>query len=382
MFFKVYTKFQFAHSTSTYQKGLKMNDFLILRTFPNRREPAVEKVIRDGINMYNSARFVIVLNEKGEIVEKINGKHGFVGNFLVVLMPIVYKGINISLSVALEIGFGRATPYKQFEQTVEGETTTIKARVPVIQLSESFVIKILPLLTETIQLVVDSNVSCRKRTTFVKKNKGRQEILTTGSFIKIRHEEEVLSYVCLARDFETRVNGHLNRFAKNIICRLALLISKSSYYSDAELKKKRVRGELVALTIAVAIQESNYPTYIMEIVRDKIRKIDNSAKQYTELFDQILRVFKVVIPSTNMKEQRLYVDLDQKFRKRIAEFLKVFPLKIFFDIKRTKKRELRRMEEKKCPTLVHSKDCIVVEVKPSRELLLKRGELNEYQVFS
>lgn len=359
-----------------------MSEFLEMRSFEHRRMPLVEKVIRDGTNMYNSARFVIVLNDEGEIIEKINGKFGFVGNFLVVLAPVTYKGVYIPMSVVLEIGIGRATPYQQFEQKHNDGRITIKSRIPIAKLKNDFVIKILPLLAETIQLIVDSDISHRKRLIYTQKKKGYTLIRSNGSFIKIKHEEEILFYVCHLRDIETRRKDHLNRFANHIIKNLTILFGKSNYYTDSELKKQKIKNLFPASNIAYSVNEVQYPTHIMEIVRDKIIKRDKNKKGYIELFDQILRVYKIKILDTKTYDQELYVKLNKKFGGIKERLLNKFPILIEVDIKRTLKRKNMRLQQNKNPLLEQSKGCVVIQVKPSRELLLARGEIKDYETHT
>lgn len=355
-----------------------MSEFLEMRSFvKNERVPTVEKVIRDGQNMYNSSRYVIVLNNNGEVIETINGKHGFIGNFLVVLAPVTYKGVSIPMSVVLEIGIGRATPYQQFEQWNNDERTTIKGRKPVAKMKDAFVIKLLPLLSKTLQSIVDQDISHRSVLAIVVKKATsirNSVIKTRGLFIRINKEEEIICYACLARDIETRSHHHVDRFVTNTIKRLASLIGKSDYYTDKELAKKSTASE-----IAYYVNESGYPTHMMEIVREKIIKRDNKSKQYLELFEQILRVFKIKILDTEVDDQKFYVELNKKLGNEKEKLLSNFSVLIGVDVKRTSKRKKSREAENKNPEHEQAKNCIIVEVKPSRELLLARGELREHE---
>lgn len=366
-----------------------MSEFLEMRSSKKKRtglntKRMVEKLTRDAENMYEHARYVIVLNEEGEVIEKINHFYGFVGNYLVVLAPLTYKKEHIPMSVVLEIGLGRLTPYKQFIKTFCYGDVEIRIadRTPIVKMKDSLVIKLLPLIAKTLQSIVDQDISHRETLTIVK-NKGdsvRDAIIQSrGIFIRINKEEEILSYVCLARDIETRSNHHLNRFVKNVITKLAVLFGKSDYYTDKELKKQSIGGRIPADDIAFFVFEANFPTHIMKIVREKIIKLDNQTNSYIELFDQILRVFKIKTLDTDVDDQMLYVELDKKFGDRKKELLSKFPILIGVDVKRTSTRKEWRIAENKDPLWEHAKGCIVVEVKPSRELLLARGELKKHE---
>lgn len=83
------------------------------------RQATLSKVQRDGHNLKQHARFVIVLrNGKPELID--NGRRQKQGlpfaRTIVVLGPVRYQGILVSEAVLLEVGYGRTRPYAQLEE--------------------------------------------------------------------------------------------------------------------------------------------------------------------------------------------------------------------------------------------------------------------------
>lgn len=83
------------------------------------RQATLSKVQRDGQNLKQYARFVIVFrNGKPELID--NGRRQKQGQsfarIIAVLGPVRYHGTLVSEAVLLEVGYGRTRPYAQLEE--------------------------------------------------------------------------------------------------------------------------------------------------------------------------------------------------------------------------------------------------------------------------
>lgn len=342
-----------------------MNDFIVMRSFLNRREPFVEKVRRDGERMHDEARYVIILNKEGNIEGEIDRSEGSTGNYIVVLAPVNYKNHTIDRSVVLEIGLGRSVPYNQFRTGPSNTSDAITYRCPVAKLADEKVIDLLPKLGQVIQSVVDEDISHRRNliyytsmTPFGDLSKIGKEV-PNGKFITIPNEESILVYSCLSKDIELRSKTHLSLFVKIIKRSLGNL--KHAYYPKGELKRFKVVKE-----IASVLKESNYPIHFIEIIRAKLGKETTKVRA---LFEQILEVFGIEPEESSDEKYLLYKSLHKIWKERQKELMNRLAIKTISD----SKRDVRKKQYAKTSgnNQTHAQNCIRVEVYPSEEAIEK-----------
>lgn len=324
-----------------------MSGFLTVRSFPNQRAPTVEKIRSDGIRMYCEARYVIVLNEEGEVVEKINRSLTYTGNFLVVLAPVVYDEWKVNLSIVLEIGLSRSVPYQQFEKWFGKEKISVQKRRPVVMLSDEHLIYLMSVIVVAIQDVVDEEVSHRKslvwNTPTTRKN---GSYLLNGKFITIPLEITPLVFICLKKDFTARVEGHLSLFVK--LTKEKLSTFKYAYYPKGQIKRFKKAKEIASI-----LDEAQYPEHFINAVRKKLGK---PTGKYRALFEQIIDEFKISFGIGN-ENDALLKKLDTKFEENSKHLLEQFPLIVVMHPKRDSTRD------------VHARNCIRVEIYPSEKMI-------------
>lgn len=328
-----------------------MQDFLVMRDFGKTKPPTVDKVRRDGENMYCESRYVIVLNEDGVVVETIDRKTEYTGNFLVVLAPVTYNGEFLPLCVVLEIGLSRSVPYQQFEKKFKDrKKISIQKRRTVVTLSEKATISFLPLISSSLQDIVDEDISHRKSLiwqTRASKKDGKQ--LRSGKFVTLSTEAEMVVFIFLEADLRHRTNGHLSLFVKLTKEKLDSL--PYAYYPNKELKRLKV-----AKDIAYVLGEANYPSHFVDAIRKKLGK---ETTKYRALFEQIIEVFKISFHSGN-ENDLLHKELSEKFSASKDELVNLTRLSVMVHPKRDKARQ------------IHAKNCIRVEVFPSKEAVLEK----------
>ena len=320
-----------------------MSDFLVMRSFPNRREPYVEKVRSDGILMYYEARYVIVLDEEGNVVERINRSITYTGNYLVVLAPLMYKGWKINLSVVLEIGLSRSAPYKQYEKCFESERFAVKARCPVARLTDEKVIFLLPLISKQIKSIAVEETAHWKSVTFGGRRETRGKRRSShairwkcGIFASIPTEEEVLCYAVHLLDFETRVD-YLSQ--KVLFIEYWLRNYKQSSYS-----RKQLLSYAGAKKVADMVMDAEYPAHHLSVI------VRGLSPHIRDLFDLCIRAYSP-LPKEGEEYKELeeilgsappsdfYIFLHNKFELVRAEIKKGWRLHCYIWEKRDARRK-------------------------------------------
>ncbi|MCF7843654.1 hypothetical protein K9M47_02015 [Candidatus Gracilibacteria bacterium] len=326
-----------------------MSDFLVMRSFDNQREPTVVKVRSDGIRMYCEARYVIVLDEEGNVVERINRPITYTGNYLVILSPIVYKGWKINLSVVLEIGFSRSVPYQQFEQrTCGGVRYRSVTRTPIAQLTDEKICSILSIIGDSFKMIVDEDTSHRKNLVWSKYGKDRKE-MPIGMFVAIPLDARPLVYVCFEKDFISRINGHIQLFIDLVRSRLVKL--KYAYCPKGEIKRFKVAKEIADILFA-----ANYPAHFLEVIRSRLGK---ETRKVRSLFEQIVDEFAIKQKPKNDLDL-LFEELGKIFSNRSEELIGKFKISVQTHPKRDERR------------LIHARGCLRLEIHPSEEAIQKK----------
>lgn len=79
--------------------------------------PFEHKLVRDGRTIKQYARWVLVIDEEGNILSTIDRSHkGYLVNSIAVLGPALVKGTLMPETVLLEIGLSRCRPYRRSER--------------------------------------------------------------------------------------------------------------------------------------------------------------------------------------------------------------------------------------------------------------------------
>ena len=340
-----------------------MQDFLVMRDFGKTKPPTVEKVRRDGENMYCESRYVIVLNEEGAVVETIDRQTEYTGNFLVVLAPVTYDGEFLPLCVVLEIGLSRSVPYQQFEKKFTNHKFAIKSRRPIAKLNDKTIIYLLNKISVALQQIVDADtahwqnlVHYTKMTPDGKLAKGGK-VVSSGKFITVPKDEDLIIYICLLININARSKGHLHEFVQ--ITKEKLVRLPFASYPKKDLKRLKVAQE-----IAYVLGEAKYPKLFLEIILDKLGK---PGTKFRNLVEEIIDYFQIPINEDDpdkfivayLKLHEIYEDhgyLVSKFKTEVV----------------THPKRENRKKNYKYKGKPHGKEHMRLEILPSKEAISKK----------
>ena len=310
-----------------------------------------EKAVRDGRTLLNHARAVIVLNNQGDVANILYRDSGSLLNVIGILGPVYHKGTTIALAVRSEIGIGRAVPYKASEKRLHQDRLRTPSRKS-FPLSYEEMRKILREIIEVIQRLIDKDVMHWKNLTYIKSRRYEDsQIYKCGRFITMPNDLEHLKFLCLARDIETRVKGHLQEFIEHT--KDKLIVAKSAYYPPSQIKRKWWAKE-----IAYNLEEALYGEYFFEIIREALGK---EGSKLRSLFEQILEVYKI---EPDAEKDREYLRLRNKYVHDEVLMLRDFPLDVMVHTKRVTLRE-KKYPKRVCPTPRHAVGMLRLEVRPS-----------------
>ncbi len=348
------------------------------------------KLIADGKAMYDHARHVIVLNDKGEISELFENPP-FVGvvDCLVVLVPFVkhhYRGTKTILTVVLEIGLRRFVPYAVTEYRPSGKrertprkwgerknnsvlprasrepTVTIGARVRVAELSDHVLFDLLPTIAEIIQKQVDGFLakweSSKLIQTMGPKNRPYEKVVSI--FVRVHTSTPLLCAAVRFREFEYRssekgnifgVAELLRRNCAQFIARHTREIATDGEYLDSVVKDSTT-ASFIAAEIAKRILYRGYCKRMIETMLEMIGKPDSKERQ---LINQIWRVHK--IPQALVDEG--LAKIEEEYGDIRHLLLNSWPLQ---GIRRTRYERQR---------VVHARNCLTFSIFGSHEELEK-----------
>lgn len=327
-----------------------MSNIIEMHSFDKgQRMPTVEKVRRDGMNMCFKSRYVIILDDSGNIIKEIHRKN-YMGNYLVVLAPVIYKDTYVPLSVVLEIGFGRAVPYSYFRKREGGKLLTFSfVRRPVAKLTDEKLISLFPQIGEAIQKVTDETVSNWENSVWKNRYKDATYLLM-ASTITIPYEEKSLCYVCLEKALLGREKSHIAMFVSLVKIRLSKL--KYANYTDKEIKRFKVVQE-----IAYVLHEAQYPSHFLEIIR---KKMGSMATKNRVLFEQIIEVFKIK-PTEGNRDDEFHFALREKYGEKNHIINKFSP-----SVRTNPKKDAKRKSHTK------SGNFLRVEIEVSKDIVQKK----------
>lgn len=360
-----------------------MHKFLDMHSFDkNERVPTAEKIIRDGMNMYDYARYVIVLDDEGNVSEEIDREENFVGDYLVVLAPTIFKKQKIEKSVVLEIGISRSTPYKPFEKKILGEDVSIINRIRVASLKDESLLKLMPTISKILETIVASRVATWKNIDFFIPKAGRYK--RRGIFLTIHNDEKILCFANHLMDMTSR------NYLK--VSRAAGLSRWTKGFHNKAFSYKQLCSFTRPIKIWEMLRNCNYPEHYLdyvlnqltanqrEVVADVLRafsvremrnkKGDNEEKLRVMQLN-IKDILKTTPPPDGFKElQKLYGGKEK-------EIIKSWPLHIVCHPNRDVKRGENGLGS------AHAEKSLRVELVPSKELVkyfkekLSQPDVNE-----
>lgn len=187
---------------------------------------------RDAGRLKKIARWVVVVDENGNILDLINNEP-YLANVFAVLGPANVCGEDIREAVLLEIGISRGCPYARTESSRTGKNRVARRRQKVADLSMNQLRTIWPTLLSVLEECV---TSARERWTIkgawsARTNAGMKEFERGISF-SVSSSDQLLREVFLLRDMAHR--KYLHKTARIIAHFLRRY--KYAFYPERQLR--------------------------------------------------------------------------------------------------------------------------------------------------
>ena len=364
-----------------------MSNLLVPLSFNERREPLAQKVQIDGERMYNHARYVIVLDIHGTVIESFeNPPFGNIVDCLVVLAPVRHRSENIEKSVVLEIGFrrflpfakteyrpdgkpertprfkGKVNPKKKIPRSERGRTEIIYNRVPVARLSDALVEKILPEVCIGVQNCVNSIISEWKNSVPIQ-TRGQaynSYVHIASIFVRIKEEEKLLCAVARFGEIRYRLTGTrtlastatlIKKLSKRFISQHELYKTQQGDYLNRAVKNSE-DADFIAQVLSLRIK---YRGYTKQMIDRMLTLVGKGNSNERKLIDQIWRIHKIPQPKVDEKLSELEKSYGAKKRKLLARW----KLENFISHRHEKRR------------VIHAQNCLTISVLGSHEELMK-----------
>lgn len=331
----------------------------------------IGKVERDAVVMEEYSRYVIKLDDEGNVQEHYsNPPFGEIIDCIVVLAPAIFQGKRIEKSVALEIGLSRLVPFKSTEIKAvrpdrKKQCWIIKSRTQLGTLPWDVMLKIMPTLWFAIQFCIDEKLSEWKQArliqTFDRNQKGFA-VYESWMTIRVPKDQPLLYAVLRLKDELGRLEpeknyAYLADYFQERFDEFRLL---NAYYQGEypdEVMKRSNNLYVVASQIRKNILYRGYTSRSVESIRGLLGKKD---RKNVLFFDEVLRVFKV--PCAPRDD---FLDMyEPKLGGAKDEILSQCPLRPCRVIKRENKRT------------THAQDCFTIGIIGSLDHLISLTNRN------
>lgn len=206
----------------------------------------LEKVHRDAAMMEKYAKYVIRLDESGNVTNHYRNKtlHRLV-DCIVVLAPAKFCSEYVEQAVALEIGLSRFVPYRAAEFKDGQQTHFLPERTKIGTLPWATIRRMLPILYHAIQTCVDKRMETWTRAKLVQENIGKRGMTVYESWLTIRIPKDQPLLYALLRLKDEADRKHVGRnyafvaekVIEEIACFRKLQASHREKYPDETIKK-------------------------------------------------------------------------------------------------------------------------------------------------
>lgn len=338
----------------------------------------VGKVIRDAENMREYARYVIVLDHSGDVVDHyLNDSKGHLIDSIVVLAPAKFLGECVDYAVALEIGLSRFVPYKmtEFKTNKPGKKKQVKViqeRTRVGTLPWGITTRLLPVLWRAIQICVDKRMETWTRARFVQEYFGQRGMSVYESWITIRiPKDQPLIYTVLRlKDEQDRTSpGKTYAASAEIIHREIGLFRKLKVSYRGAYPDEVIRGSsslrMIADWMKKNIKYRAYTNRSFEAIHKILLGYDGESLR---IFKELCRVFKV--PNAPRDNQ-----LDT-FESSLGEHKELLLSGCTLRPCRVIKREQKRNAETEKKGPKHALDCYTISILGSKDHMRELDERN------
>lgn len=313
-----------------------------------------DAMVRAASLMKNCARATISLNKDGEVKE-ISMLPDFVarGNYIVVIGPS--KKHDNQEVIRLEIGLNRSTPYMQFEWKEGRRKKAIKGRKHV-PLSSGEILHLLPTISKTIQQIVDEKVARWESLSKKTISDGVVRLWWRGCFVTASKNDELLLYALLLLDRHARNSTFLRSFA------IAIQRSLGGYKKVSYSKK-----ELLVRKAVLIIKDKLHLNYSKEQIEILLRLLGKPGSKVRYLLEGIIMTLNVK-PRTSLESyEEEFLKLQKKYKSFDQEIKKAFCIEVATHPKRDDARNH------------HAKECLRIEVLPSKEAREHHERKRRYQ---
>lgn len=385
-----------------------MENFLVPLSFTNRRAPLRAKVQADADRMYSHARYVIVLDEKGCVLEARPNRREDDGvvDCLAVFAPVTYQGTYFEKSVVLEIGFRRFVPYATTEYTpghstlrgprvrrrkgdnpillppqpkkkVRKAKVIIKYRTPIVRFTPDGLFDVMPAVTKGIQECVDgfvkgwkSNPGKVTRWAKVDERWVPYDNVPTIT-IRIPYEAEVL---CAAATFaelawRQEPDSQFEVIARGLRARMqnyTLPKRRMGKDRDGNFTDEYVQEQTMLLYVADRLSAKvagGYSRYMMERL---LERVGSPESVEGKLIRQIYRVFRVPEPP----EDNVQISYLSKYREMAETLLEQWGIRNYRNLRleRVKKDTALKRAEERRPYFSHARNSAIFSVFASEEV--------------
>lgn len=386
-------------------KGIGMDTILTPLSFKTRRAPLLGKVERDADTMYGNARYVIVLDEDGNVVEQRFNRRidDEVVDCLAVFAPFTYKGARLERVLVLEIGFRRFVPYAQTEHRLGASTrrgpvlrfrkgeerkprTKVKAnkkrayqipaRIPIARLTDDALFDIMPALAKGVQECVDAIIRTWTETdvSMTRWTRAGKKWMTyeVSSSISVRFPKSAV-LLCATASFaeiawRQKPNHQLAASARAIRDMLRPFTSPKKRFGKDEhgnFSDEYVRGSQQLFYVSDRLRKKVSRGYSSVMIEKMLDMVGPAGSPKRRLVEQVWRVFKVPKPEDNP----LLKAYQSKYGEMKDLLLERWPLEngrdLFLECR--KKEWAKKMAAESKPYRPHARNSLAFAVFVSKE---------------
>ncbi len=257
------------------------------------RAVTIEKLERDAENIRQYARFVIIID--GEEIRIVDNAKRFsekspLARLIVVLGPVKHKGVLLSETVLLEIGYSRTRPYAQLESRLhkskqgKGTRWFLKPRSRARKISDEELIRVSPIIEACMTQVV---LECReiwhnKDAWFVKNNTRAFE---RGIYFTFSKQDRSLYRHILREDIRFRKERYILWHAQCVRFWLG-------HYRNASYSAKQLRNFSGVVKVVELVDRYKEPAY-----RRALLECFKPGTKFHTLLDRIGEVFHLKLDS-------------------------------------------------------------------------------------
>lgn len=194
-----------------------------------------DKLLRDARRLKQRARWVLLIDEKGEVRDFI-GNDDYVANVIAVLGPVTSHGMKLSEALLLEIGISHGRPYLPTESHRKGgraQRERMKGRSKAADITLTQLQTVWPMILSIIEeSVIQARSTWKNKDGWFVNTKAGCKCFERGICFSVSNTDHILHEAFLLRDVDVR--SYLRKNARSIWYFLRRY--KYVYYPEKQLK--------------------------------------------------------------------------------------------------------------------------------------------------